>query len=442
MTTEQDLPVQDRILQLLKHLGLTKAHFAARHDGDCSGLAAAHPEVFLSLTLVGPNTVNLDSAASLGSRLMVINGDQGARSANVKHNMERAPEASLVTLRDYPVAGWTDVAEYTNEIGSVMRKFLLQVESLETQNTVAPAEGEGEFAGISYRIRGSGPPLVLFPLSLAPSQWEPLIPRLSEGYCTITLGGAELGSVASLEARGRAAGYLTMVKNLIEAANLSPGKALLEVGCGTGVLDRWLARHTGGENRIIGMDINSYFLKEAAALARKDGLEDAIEFREGSAEAIPFSDSSFDITWSITVIEEVDADRMLAEMVRVTKPGGRVAVGARAIDLPWLMNLPLPPGLKAKVEAPGVGSIAELGCADASLYQRFHQAGLTQVKMFPQLSIFDSSSRAVLDYLQAGALSRLDREEAGQWHTARSKAEAEGTFFMAWPHHCAVGTKP
>ena len=51
-------------------------------------------------------------------------------------------------------------------------------------------EGEGEIAGISYRIRGVGPPLVLLPMFLAPSQWEPLVPRLSERYCTITLGGA------------------------------------------------------------------------------------------------------------------------------------------------------------------------------------------------------------------------------------------------------------
>ena len=277
---------------------------------------------------------------------------------------------------------------------------------------------------------------------LSPSQWEPLVPRLSEDFCTITLGGAYLGAVATLENRGRAAGYQTMVRNLLEAAQLSPGEAVLEVGCGTGVLVRWLARHTNGDNRIVGMDINPYFLREAAALARKVGLEYAIEFREGSAEALPFPDSSFDITWSITVIEEVDADQMLAEMVRVTKPGGRVAVGARAIDLPFLMNLPLLPELKAKVEAPGVGSIAELGCADASLYQRFHQAGLTHVRMFPQLATFDSLDPGVLQYMQYGVLSRLDRQEAEQWHTARARAEADGTFFMAWPHHCAVGTKP
>src|SRR4030095_1470580 len=106
----------------------------------------------------------------------------------------------------------------------------------------------------------------------------------------------------------------------------------------------------------------------AEALARKEGLEGAVDFREGSAEALPFPDDSFDVTMSMTVIEEVDAQQMLAEMVRVTRPGGRVAVIARAMDMPFLINLPLQAELQAKVGAPGVlGSVAARGCADAGL---------------------------------------------------------------------------
>ena len=144
---------------------------------------------------------------------------------------------------------------------------------------------------------------------------------------------------------------------------------------------------------------------------------------------------------SVTVIEEVDADRMLAEMVRVTKPGGRVAVIARALDMPFFRHLPLSAGLKATVELPA-GGIAAQGCADASLYRRLRQTGLAQVKMLPQLVVFDRSDATVLEWMQDVLLSRLSREEAGEWESARAQAEAEGTFFMAWPHHCAVGTKP
>jgi len=167
-----------------------------------------------------------------------------------------------------------------------------------------------------------------------------------------------------------------------------------------------------------------------------------IEVRDGSAEALPFSDNSFDVVMSVTVIEEADADRMLAEMVRVTKPNGRVAVIARALDMAFPMNLALSDSLKAKVEAPGViGQVSPQGCADASLYRRVRQAGLTHVKMLPQLVAFDRGDPTVLQWLEGALLPKLNEDQVREWQTARAEAEAVGTFYIAWPHHCAVGTK-
>jgi arsenite methyltransferase len=248
--------------------------------------------------------------------------------------------------------------------------------------------------------------------------------------------------IGSLEARGHTAGYLGVVRHLLEEAQLRPGETVLEVGCGTGVLDRWLARHTGGANRVVGIDISPYLLREAMALARQEDLEGVIEFREGRAEALPFPDSSFDVAMSSTVIQRVDADRMLREMVRVVKPGGRVAVVGHAHDMPRWVNLALPAELKARVEAPGWASDRghQLGCDDASLYRRFHQAGLTQVKMFPQFAAFGEPSR--LQSLQGEILPTLPPDAVQEWRHAVAQAEAAGTFFIATPFHCAVGTKP
>ena len=436
------MPVEERILQLLQHLGIDHAHFAARTPGDWTGLTTRYPQLFCSLTLVGPGAFPPETVRSLASKLLVFTGDQEGSAERVRRVVENLPNARHVAFRDYALLGWNDViAEHEGEIGSAMLPFL--AEHSGGARAVTLAEDEGEIAGISYRVTGAGPPLVLLPLFLAPSQWEPLVPLLSRHYCTITLGGVELGAVANLEARGHADGFLRMVQALTDAARLQPGETVLDVGCGSGVVDRWLGRRTAGQNRILGVDINRYLLQEAAALARKEGLEGTVDFREGSAEALPFPENSFDVTMSITVIEEVDARRMLAEMVRVTRPGGRVAVIARAMDMPFLINLRLPPELQAKAGAPGVlGSVAAPGCADASLYRRFHEAGLTQVKMFPQLPAFDSSAPSLLQFMQNGILGRLTEEEARQWRSARAEAEAEGTFFMTWPHHCAVGTKP
>jgi SAM-dependent methyltransferase len=200
-------------------------------------------------------------------------------------------------------------------------------------------EQEGEIAGISFRVRGAGPALVLLPLDLSPGQCEPLIPALAVRYCTITLGGPLLGSVASLDERG-CPGYMAVVRGLLDALAIQPGESVLEVGCGSGVIMRELARRTAGANRLIGRDMNLYLLREARALTRRAGLLDHIDLGEGRAEPLPLLDSAVDVALSSTVFEERDADRMLAEIVRVTRPGGRIGIGVRTVDMPFWVNLP------------------------------------------------------------------------------------------------------
>ena len=190
----------------------------------------------------------------------------------------------------------------------------------------------------------------------------------------------------------------------------------------------------------MGVDISPHLLREAASLARSDGLVDIIEFREASGEALPFPDRSFDVSMSFTVIQAVDADRMLGEMMRVTKPGGRIGILANAADRSNIINLPLRTELKTKAEARQRRVPNPRGCADASLYQLFHQVGLTQVEMFPQLSTYTDRPR--LRFMEGDILPLLTPEEIEEWRAAVAEGEAEGTFFIAELYHCAVGTKP
>ena len=85
--------------------------------------------------------------------------------------MPSLPDATLITLRDYFSPTWADmIADRTEEIGSEMIAFLSRINQRQGGKEVTLPEGEGEVAGISYSIRGSGPLLVLLPLGLAPSQ--------------------------------------------------------------------------------------------------------------------------------------------------------------------------------------------------------------------------------------------------------------------------------
>lgn len=436
---EEDRPLEACLAALLDHLGIARAHFAGRSAADLQGLALTHPGRMASLTLLCPMVLDTPTLATLQTRLLVVSGDQGSGARRVRAGLADLPQAEVAVLDDYAGLTWSDIAAERGEaIGTAMQDFLARRDALPAAGL---AEQEGEVAGIAFRVRGAGPPLMLLPLDLSPGQWEPLIPTLAARHCTITLGGALLGSVATLEERGRS-GYIRIVRTLLDALAIMPGESVLEVGCGSGVIMRELARRTAGANRVIGRDMNPYLLREARALAQREGLLERIDFGEGRAEALPLADAAVDVTLSSTVFEEGDADVMLAEIARVTRPGGRIGVIVRAIDMPFMVNLPLAPALKAKVEAPGIigGGMAPKGCADASLYRRFHALGLTGLKCFPQLvAVVPGQPR--LERYQQQILAALSPAEAETWRHAVAQAETEGTFFIAQVYHCAVGTK-
>jgi ubiquinone/menaquinone biosynthesis C-methylase UbiE len=158
---------------------------------------------------------------------------------------------------------------------------------------------------------------------------------------------------------------------------------------------------------------------------------------------LPLADGAVDVALSSTVFEEGDAELMLSEIVRVTRPGGRVGIVVRAIDMPFWVNLPLDPALKAKVDAPGIigGGMAPNGVADMSLYRRLAALGLTGLKCFPQMvSVVPGSER--IERYQQQILAALTPTETETFRQAVAAAERDGTFFIAQAYHCTVGTKP
>jgi SAM-dependent methyltransferase len=438
--TEADLAAADRLAQVLDHLGIQRAHFAASMLADVAGFAQAYPERIASLTLICPPRLDPSSLRPLGNRLLIIAGDQGRPAAMVREAVTSLPEATVVWLPGYFSPPWADViADCTADVETA----LLNVVSREQpqENKAMPGGLQGAVAGITYHSQGDGTPLVQLPLCLASSQWEPLLSRLSAWSRTVTLGGPELGFLAMLESRGSSPGYLGAIRRIMDEVQPRPGEVILEVGCGSGVLDRWLARYTSLANPIIGVDVNRYLLREAAAIATQEDLTGAITFQEGNAEALPFPDNHVDVALSFTVLEEGNADRMLAELVRVAKPGGRVAVMVRAIDIPLVVNVPLRPELKTKAQTPR-GFVGTQGCADASMYRRFHQAGLTRTQMWPQFAASDQPETRQAQFAHGAILGAFTAEETLEWHAGMAQAVADGTYFVAQPFHCAVGTKP
>lgn len=107
------------------------------------------------------------------------------------------------------------------------------------------------------------------------------------------------------------------------AARLADGAKVLEIAPGPGYLAVALARL--GAYRITGLDISESFVRIARANAARAGL--AIEFRQGDAARLPFSDASFDFVVCRAAFKNfADPHGAVCEMHRVLKPCGEALI--------------------------------------------------------------------------------------------------------------------
>jgi SAM-dependent methyltransferase len=426
----------ERLDALMQHLGLESAHFATQVPGDVAGLAAQRPERIAGLVLCVPTRLDPAPFERVAPRLLMISGETGMTAETTLRAHARLAPAQRHVLRGYDAVGWSDVvADRTAEVADTVVRFLS--DAALASSSLAP--GSGAHAGLTYRIEGRGPALILLPFFLAPSQWDPAVPALARHFTVIRLGGAHIGGVAALEDRARAPSYRAMFRTLVDVMAPDTASRILDVGCGSGALDRLLAERLGPAARIDAVDVNPFLLREAADLAADFG--ERIRFAPGSATALPFAEGTFDCIFSVTVLEECDADAAIAEMMRVARPGGRIGLVVRAIDLPQWWNLKLPAATKAKAEIPPQ-SVAAGGVADASLYARLRRAGLADLVAYPALVTIDDPEGPIWRYREDHVLSQLSPEETAAWQAARAAAHASGVLMQAHALHCAVGTKP
>ena len=102
---------------------------------------------------------------------------------------------------------------------------------------------------------------------------------------------------------------------------------ILDLCTGTGDLALAYDRAAGGRVRIMGADFCHEMLVRAVAKTEKRQASERIKFLEADAQRLPFPDNSFEITTVAFGLRNIiDTDRGLAEMARVTRPGGRVAI--------------------------------------------------------------------------------------------------------------------
>jgi ubiquinone/menaquinone biosynthesis C-methylase UbiE len=148
---------------------------------------------------------------------------------------------------------------------------------------------------------------------------------------------ADLAPVDEFHIGGRQA-----TVDFAERLDTRRGMALLDIGCGLGGASRYFAHEHGC--RVAGIDLTEEYVRVAAALAGRVGLEGAVSYRQGSALSLPFEACCFDGAYMLHVGMNIeDKAGLFAEVARVLKPGGffgiydvmREGEGELIYPLPW-----------------------------------------------------------------------------------------------------------
>lgn len=119
-----------------------------------------------------------------------------------------------------------------------------------------------------------------------------------------------------------ARGLMPLAEALVEAADPRPGQRVLDVACGSGNVALVAARRYC---ETLGIDYVPALLARARQRAHAEGL--ACEFQLADAQALPFAEASFDVVLSaLGVMFAPDQERVASELLRVTRPGGTIAL--------------------------------------------------------------------------------------------------------------------
>jgi SAM-dependent methyltransferase len=198
--------------------------------------------------------------------------------------------------------------------------------------------------------------------------------------------------IAALEEMGRHPEIRRVRRTALERLRPAVGERLLDAGSGAGDVARWLAGKVGPTGEVVALDYSAATV--AAAVQRHDGGN--VRYTTGDVSALDLPADSFDAVWCERVLQHVDdADAAIAELIRVTRPGGRLCL----IDTDWasLAFDGVPAALAATVVAHMHGRLTprqlDMG---RTLRRRLVGAGLTDVTATPVTCFFPSPASAAV----------------------------------------------
>jgi SAM-dependent methyltransferase len=235
-------------------------------------------------------------------------------------------------------------------------------------------------------------------------------------------------------------------RRTIELLGVQTGFRLLDVGCGAGHFVRDAATLVGETGRVVGVDRSATMT--ASAIARVAGLNLPVDVVTADARALPFRDAAFDGCRVERVLRYLpDPAPALAEMRRVTTPGGRVV----ATELDWDTAVCDLPGVERSVWRRAVAAIGDEvgnGWMGRELRRRFLEAGFADVTSDGIAIVYDDAGQLLDDLLLRSSLERardagaISPEETSRLIAGIETAGRAGQCFFAMTAFTVSGRVP
>jgi len=233
-------------------------------------------------------------------------------------------------------------------------------------------------------------------------------------FSTVDASADPGGLIRFLDAARSVSGLSAAKNALLEQLALGQAQAALDVGCGAGGDMAEMARLMPDGAHVSGLDVSETMIAEARR--RTASLATRVSLRIGDAADLPYDDQAFDACRAATVLQHVpDPARVLSEMARVTRPGGRV--GALEFDQETLfLDHPDPETTRIIVDA-FAGAMIQ-GHVGRQLPRMFQTAGLTDVSVTPRVILANAQFLRTLLQDHVARLQGqgvLTGQRASQW---------------------------